>query len=283
MTQSVLLTSYAREACVFQTLKQVVKENWQWRKQAWNLAKLELVKTYRGAALGWVWLFVKPAVYIAVYWFTISVGLRSGNDVNGQPFLLWLACGVFPWFFMSDAINKGSDVYREYSYLVKRIRFPLSVISSFYMLSKMIVLVGTMAFVILFCIIFQVELTIYLIQLPLVFLIMYLFWTAWSMMLSPLSALSKDFAKLIQTLSMPFFWLSGILFQLSSLPEALQVVMAFNPVAWCVEAVRDCFIYQEWFFLDLEEFIPFLIVFAIVVALAMHNYRKLHNEVADVL
>ena len=120
-----------RERCVFATLKQVLKENWDWRRQIWSLAKTELVKTYRGAALGWVWLFVRPAVYIGVYWFTIAVGMRSASPVNGQPFLLWMACGVFPWFFMSDAINNGSDVYHRYSFLVNRIRFPLSVISSF--------------------------------------------------------------------------------------------------------------------------------------------------------
>ena len=265
------------------TLAQILKDNWEWRHQAWNLAKLELVKTYRGAALGWVWLFVRPAVYIAVYWFTIAVGMRGASPVNGHPYLLWLACGVFPWFFMSDAINTGSNVYSPYSFLVKRIRFPLSVISSFYLLSKMIVLAGTMAFVILVCLVTGTELTIYVIQLPLVLVIMYLFWVGWSIMLSPLSAISKDFAKLIQTLSMPFFWLSGILFQLTSLPDIAQKIMLFNPVAWCCEAVRDCFVHEVWFFADLESFGAFMVVFVVVWALALVSYGRLKNEVADVL
>lgn len=268
---------------MFGTLVQVLRENWEWRKQTWNLAKMELVKTYRGAALGWVWLFVRPAIYIGVYWFTLSVGMRSASEINGQPFLLWLACGIFPWFFMSDAIGSGSDVYRRYGYLVNRIRFPLSVISSFYILSKMIVFVVTMALTIVVAMLCGVHISRYVLQLPLIMLIMYLFWTAWSMMLSPLSAISKDFANLIQTLSMPFFWLSGILFQLSSLPHIGQVIMRFNPVAWCCEAVRDCFIYKKWFFLDYKEFLPFLLVFAIVVAFAMRNYKRLHKEVPDVL
>ena len=268
---------------MFATLKQVLTENWEWRRQIWSLAKIELVKTYRGAALGWVWLFVRPAVYIGVYWFTIAVGMRGANPVNGQPFLLWMACGVFPWFFMSDAINSGSDVYHRYSFLVNRIRFPLSVISSFYLLSKMIVLVGTMGFVILVCVLCGVELSIYLIQLPLVFILMYVFWVAWSMMLSPLSAISKDFANLIQTLSMPFFWLSGVIFQLDSLPHIARVIMYFNPVAWGCEAMRYCFIYQDWFFLQYKEFLPYLFVMLVVVCLALVSYRRLRNEVPDVL
>ena len=69
---------------MFATLKQVVGENWHWRRQVWNLAKIDLVKTYRGAALGKIWLFAKPAVYILVFWVALKFGLRSSSDVNGK-------------------------------------------------------------------------------------------------------------------------------------------------------------------------------------------------------
>ena len=114
-------------------------------------------------------------------------------------------------------------------------------------------------------------------------IIMFVFWVAWSIMLSPLGAVSKDFSNLIKTLSTPFFWLSGILFQLSSLPEIGQRVMAFNPVAWCVEAVRGCFVYKEWIWERPDELIPFLVVFAVVVLLALRNFKRLYKEVPDVL
>lgn len=264
-------------------LKQILSENWQWRHQIWDLAKFDLIKTYRGAALGKMWLFTKPAVYILVYWFTLSIGMRQASDVNGQPFLLWLASGVFPWFFMADAINTGSDVYHRYSYLVNRLKFPLSVISTFYILSLMIIFACTLAFTIVVCLLTGVHISRYILQLPLVMIIMFVFWTAWSIMLSPLGAVSKDFANLIKTLSMPFFWLSGILFQLDSLPPLGQHIMAFNPVAWCAEAVRDCFVYKEWIWSRPDELIPFLIVFLIVVILALRNFKRLYKEVPDVL
>ena len=261
----------------------VIKENWQWRHQVWNLAKIDLVKTYRGAALGKLWLFAKPAVYIFVFWFALRFGIRSSSDINGEPFLLWLATGVFPWFFMSDAITTGSDVYRRYPYLVNRIKFPLSLISTFYMLSLLIVFGCMMGFTIIVCLLFQVGLSVYLVQLPLVLALMFVFWVAWSMMLSPLSAISKDFANLIKTLGTPFFWLSGILFELTALPKPAQIVMAFNPVAWCAQAVRDCFVYQRWFWMDPWEFVPFMVVLILVVALAIRNYKHLYMEVPDVV
>ena len=50
-------------------LKTILKEHWEYRQQLVKLAKADLIKTYRGAALGWSWAIIKPAVTIFVYWF----------------------------------------------------------------------------------------------------------------------------------------------------------------------------------------------------------------------
>ena len=265
------------------TFLQVMHDNWVWRKQAWELAKIDLVKTYRGAALGWVWLFVKPAVYISVYYFTFAIGMRSAKPINGMPFLLWMAAGVFPWFFMGDMIGMGGDVYRRYPFLVNRIRFPLAVISTFFTLSKMIVLMGTIAFTIVVCFILRIKLTVYLLQLPLIFLMMMYFWIMWSIWLSPLSAVSRDFSKLIATLTTPFFWLSGVLFNMDNMPENIKFVMYFNPVTWACSSIRKCFVDFQWIWESKKFMCGYLVVCLIVTILAMHSYSRLHKEVPDVL
>ena len=50
-----------------------------------------------------------------------------------------------------------------------------------------------------------------------------------------------------------------------------------------MQSVRDCFIYNKWFFTDWESFLPFLFVLLIFVVLALHNYHRLYMEVPDVL
>lgn len=269
----------------FKTMGRIVRENWQWRHQSWQLAKSDLVRDYRGTAFGAAWLFVKPAVYIAVYYLTIAIGMRGGGDVEGAPFLLWLASGIFAWFFMSDMINTGSDIFHRYAHLVNKLKFPISVIPTFYALSKMIVCVGTFVFMIAISMLCGIHPSRYWLQLPLVLIIMLVFWVAWSIMLSPLSAISKDFAKLIQTLSMPFFWLSGVLFDIRNFDACppLAMISKFNPVAWFCEATRSCFVYKEWFWTNTEEFLPFLVVFVIVVYAAAAVFKRLYKEVPDVL
>ncbi len=265
------------------TFVQILRENWEMRRQTWHLALTDLVKTYRGAALGWFWLFARPAMYIFVFWFTLSLGMRSGKPVDGKPYLLWLASGVLPWFLMQSMISTGGDVYRRYSYLVNRIRFPLSVISTFYVLSLMIILTAELLIITGACVVFQIPLTIKVLQWPLLLLIMFVFWTAFSIACSPLSAMSKDFANLLRTLSTPLFWISGIIFHLDTLPIEIQRVMWINPVAWFVQAFRDCFVYDEWIWCNHGETVVFAVVFVAVILLAVRNYRRLREEVPDVL
>lgn len=99
-------------------------------------------------------------------------------------------------------------------------------------------------------------------------------------------AFERDIARFLepaQDARHPVFWLSGILFDISGWPRTARLVASFNPVTWVVQSVRDCFIYNKWFFTDWESFLPFLFVLLIFVVLALHNYRRLYMEVPDVL
>ena len=51
---------------MFKELKQIIKDHIDYRQQILKLAKSDLIKTYRGSALGWSWAIIKPIVTIFV-------------------------------------------------------------------------------------------------------------------------------------------------------------------------------------------------------------------------
>ena len=118
------------------TLTQIIKEHISYKNQIFKLAKADLIKTYRGAALGWMWAIIKPAVTIFVYWFAFTIGLRAGTEVNGFPYFLWIIAGVTPWFYISEMITGGTECIRKYSYLVTKMKFPVATIPTFINISK---------------------------------------------------------------------------------------------------------------------------------------------------
>ena len=119
------------------TLRMILEEHRLYREQILLLAKSDLIKTYRGAALGWAWAVIKPMVTIFVFWFAFSVGLRSGKPVDGYPFFLWLLAGFLPWFYMQELIVGGAGCIRAYSHLVTKMKFPVSIIPTYYNISHM--------------------------------------------------------------------------------------------------------------------------------------------------
>lgn len=64
------------------TFVEIVKEHIEYKQQIFKLAKSDIIRTYRGAALGWLWALIKPVTTIFVYWFAFTIGLRGGKAVN---------------------------------------------------------------------------------------------------------------------------------------------------------------------------------------------------------
>ena len=104
-----------------------------------KLAKSDLIKTYKGTALGWLWAIVNPAVTLAVYYFAFTVGLRVSSPVEGYPYFLWLIAGVVPWFYMRNMLTAGAGSIRKYRFLVTKIKYPVSTIPTFVSLSNLFV------------------------------------------------------------------------------------------------------------------------------------------------
>ena len=265
-------------------IKEILGAHISWRKQIFKLAKADIIKTYSGAALGWAWALIKTTITIFVYWFAFSIGLRVGRDVNGIPYALWLIAGVIPWFYMSDMITQGAGAIRRYKFLVTKLKFPVATIPTFVSISKFAVHLCLMLLVIIIYAVCGYFPDIYIIQLPFYMLCMFLFFTAWALFSSMLSAMSKDFLNLIKSLTTALFWLSGIMWDVSRIGNGLlHTVLMFNPITYVASGFRNVFVYKTWFFQEPEHLLYFCIVLAVMMILAAWSYKKLIKEIPDVL
>lgn len=269
---------------VVKNFKTIIKEHLQYKHQILKLAKADLVKTYRGAALGWSWAIIKPTVTIFVYWFAFAIGLRMSKDVGQYPFFLWLIAGVVPWFYMSDMITGGADAIRKYSYLVTKMKFPISTIPTFVNISKFIVHVILLLITIGIFMMFGFKPDVYLLQLPFYMIIMFLFFNLWGLFASLLAAISKDFLNLVRAFVTAIFWLSGIIWDADTVTIPwLKRFLNLNPVTFIVNGYRNCLINKIWFW-EQPKRIGYVIIFITVMLVSsLWAYRKLRKEIPDVL
>ena len=269
---------------MIETLRTIISEHIQYKDQIWMLAKSDLIKTYRGAALGWAWAIIKPMITLFVFWFAFSIGLRHGKPIAGYPFFLWLTAGFLPWFYMQELITGGAGCIRKYSHLVTKMKFPISIIPTYYNISHLyihFVLVGV-TIVLFMC--FGHMPDIYLLQIPFYMLLMFAFFTVYSLLTGMLSAISKDFQNLVRSLSTAVFWMSGIIYDVDEISSrTLRILLKFNPVTVVSSGYRRAFIYKKWFWQDRVSLGCFAITFTLFFILAIRSYRRLREDIPDVL
>lgn len=266
------------------TLKEILKDHISYRRQLTKLAKADLKKTYSGAVLGWAWAIIRPAILIFVFWFAFTLGLRKGGDVDGYPFFLWLIAGMIPWFYMRDMITGGANSIRRYKYLVTKIKFPISTIPTFISMANFVVHLGLMLVLTAIYAGFGYMPTIYYLQLPIYMLMMFMFFTVWGLFSGVLSAVSKDFLNLVKSLVQALFWLSGILYDATSISQDwIRAILLFNPVTLIVNGYRNVLIKHVWFWENPTELINFAIVFIVMAVLAVWAYKKLKKDIPDIL
>ena len=266
------------------TLIEIVSDHLTYRKQIFKLAKADLVKTYRGSALGWAWAIIKPVVTIFVFWFAFTVGLRAGKPVNGYPYFLWLIAGFVPWFYMSDMITGGAACIRNNKHLVTKMKFPVSVVPTFVSLSKFTISFLLTLIMIVIFIAFGYAPDKYYLQIPLYMLMMLLFFTVWGLFAGMLSAISKDFLNLVKAFSTAIFWMSGIIYNVNTIDIPwIRSILNYNPVTIIATGYRHTFVDKIWFFQDLYSMRCYLIVIVVMIVLAVWAYRKLHKDIPDVM
>ncbi|MCQ2548172.1 MAG: ABC transporter permease [Clostridia bacterium] len=249
-----------------------------------EMAKTDFIKTYRGAALGWSWGLIKPGVRLFIYWFAVVLGLKAGRAHGDIPYFAFLFSGMVPWFYMQDMLNQGTGIFRKYSHLITKMRFPVSTIPTFFSISHLL----THLFLLIICIVVITAqgfaLDLYTLQLIPTIILMFIFFDAWALFGSTLGALSRDFMHLVSSFTMAFFWLSGIFFDIDGLSnKILREVLSWNPISFIVSSYRKALIYKEWIWDDMTSVYKFLIMMGIMIIAALWLYRKTRKDIADVI
>ena len=273
-------------------LSEIIKEHKGFGKQILKLSKTELIKTYKGSALGPVWAVVKPSFTLFVYWFAFTVGLRgsnfSGPVVSGVTYEMtrftFLLVGFIPWFFMQESILQGSKAIRSNRQYVTKVKFPVSTIMTFTSLSRLYIhLALSVIMYLILCFTTPFGPNIYNLQYFIYMPLMFFFFLFLSWSTAPLCAFSADLVNAINSFMSGVFWLSGIIYNTYELSTPLRQIMLLNPINFFVNGYRNTFLYHRPFFENYIELAIFLVEFLVVFFIGVYNYNRVRKKLPDVL
>lgn len=264
------------------------KDIWRSRRLIVDLANKDFKGRYAASYLGIIWAFVQPIVTILIYVFVFQFGLKATppKAAGNTPYSLWLTIGIVPWFFFQDALLSATNSLMEFSYLVKKIVFKISVLP--------IVKIISAFYVHIFFVFLLVVLSMLFGFMPHIYMLQAVYYTAaatvlvlgLSYMTASTVIFFRDLSQIISVLLQFGMWLTPIMWTMDTMGienGLFQRMFKLNPIYYIVNGYRDSFINKVWFWEHKGWTVYFWAVTLIVCALGTLTFKKLEKHFADVL
>jgi ABC-2 type transport system permease protein len=99
-------------------------EVWRYRELLAGLVRKDLKVRYKSSALGFVWSFLNPMLYLVIFYVAFQIVLRAGIPL----FPIWLLSGLLVWNLFSTGLAAATGSVTANAALVKKVAFPREIL-----------------------------------------------------------------------------------------------------------------------------------------------------------
>ncbi len=232
---------------------------------------------FSGSVFGAIWAVAEPLITVLIYRFVYTIAFGQ-NEVDGIPYYLWLSVGIALWFFVSEGLRSVCSVYRDYSYLIKKININKKALPVARALSSLYSHILFMVIVIAICLINHTYIK-NVAALLIITVICFTFVILLGKILALLCGYIKDVSNIIGVVLNISFWITPIFWNINPLPHNLKMLINLNPVALIVEGYRNAFFYGG--LLSLNKLYYLFAIFTVLYLISHVSERKLLSCIAD--
>jgi ABC-type polysaccharide/polyol phosphate export permease len=208
-----------------------------------NLFRRDFQAKYKGSLLGVAWSLLNPLLLLAVYLLVFGV-LFQNKDIAHYP--IYLLAGLACWIFFSVSLQTAARSMIDSAELIKKVRFPRQLVAFSMVATQAVTFVVMVALIVVLSLVFvpDARTTVWA-AIPLAIVFAGLVAGA-ALLVACLNVLFRDVEHILTAALLPWFFLTPVLWSVSTLPEGaqahgrlLQVLRWGNPIAPPIYAVRD--------------------------------------------
>ncbi len=260
-------------------LKSLVKN----RKLTFQLGKNDFRNRFASTSLGAIWGFAQPFVFMLTYVIVFQYILKTGSS-GKYPYVVWFLPGMTMWMFLNDSIMNASSSIRSYSYLVKKVVFPVDIIPTISLVSSTFIGLFLFAISTIMCMIFGYFPNV--LEYIYIVICFFAFVIALTRFTSAITTVVPDFGQLLTVIMQIGMWLTPIMWNLNMLSNypMISKVVRCLPFAYLVTGFREVFIDGS---IITDNNCIYSIVFWIIVTVIFlwgnYVFKKNKKDFADVL
>lgn len=217
---------------------------WFYLYRQWLLRELQL--RFRNSALGTAWLILQPLAQIVLFtlvfyeFFQVRWPMGDGTiaEYGLQVFL-----GLTLFSFVAEIINRTPGSVSGYPFLITKVRFPLLLLPAVVVGASAVQLALSLVIGLVFALWREVHWQVLLLPVALLPLMVYALALAW--FLGAAGVYLRDIGHLAPSVSSLLLFLSPIFYPASKIPDHMQWLIHWNPLAWTLEAVRGLLMHGQ--------------------------------------
>lgn len=191
---------------------------------------------YQGSILGYVWSLLKPMALFVILYIVFTKFLKIGADIPHYPVYLLLGIVLWNYFAESTAGSIGSIVSK--GDLIRKINFPKYVIVMAASFSALINLFLNFIVIAVFMVVSGVDISKYVILLPLIILELFVLSLSLGFILSSAFVRYRDISHIWEVVLQGLFYATPILYPISLLPPKAAKLAILNPLAQIIQDAR---------------------------------------------
>ena len=199
------------------------------------LVSADMKRTHADSLIGQVWWILDPILQMAVYWVMVSVIFQKKTP----DYALFLFAAILPWKWFSTTLNDSALSVVGRQGLIRQLPFPKIV------LPVSTTVAGTVSFgygLIAFAFVylgFLDRLSFWVLTIPLIAAVQFVFTLAMAIMVSALNAFFRDVQNILAHGLRLWFYLSPALWSMEQIQNpTLQKLMLLNPFTTLFESYR---------------------------------------------
>ena len=247
-----------------------------------NLFRRDFQAKYKGSLLGVLWSLLNPLVLLGVY--LVVFGLIFPNK-HIAHYPVYLLAGLACWIFFSVSLQSASRSMVDSAELIRKVRFPRQLVAFSMVATQAVTFALMLVILIVLSLLFvpEARATVWVaIPLAVVFAALV---AGLALLVACLNVLFRDVEHVLTAALLPWFFLTPILWNASTLPDKakahgtlLAVLRWGNPLAPPVAAVRDAI--WSGHLPRVAELIYLVIAAALALALGAFVFTRVDDRIA---
>lgn len=213
-----------------------LQELWTFRELLGFLVWRDIKVRYKQTILGGLWAILQPLIGTLIFgvMFTRVAPIKT----DGSPYILFVYAGLVPWTFFANSLSLSSNSLIGSEQMIRKTYLPRVFLPLGAILALVLDMLIGFALMSVLLIYYHYPVTAALFWLPALIVGCFFIAAGMGLTLSALNVRYRDVKYVVPFFTQMAFFLTPVIYPLSSAPPKLRILLALNPMAGMIEGFR---------------------------------------------